>query len=212
MRLTRLGGPQIRHISWSHDSAKLAFVAEADETSSILALEVAGGEPVRLLEGSMGSIPIGWGAGGNTLYILAPAAGSWRLEELSIAHGERRALDAPPLRVAAVSADGRSIFAVPAGENKLLHIDPNRGAVRQFRLPPLPRLVALLTSPRSVYLVEDGSGAAVVHRLDLASGAVGAAIRLDSSGGGTLSLDPTGGFIAYTRARETANDLVWTQL
>jgi Tol biopolymer transport system component/DNA-binding winged helix-turn-helix (wHTH) protein len=210
--LTRLNGPEIRRISWSPDGRRLAFLAERDGGASIYAAEPKGGELVRLLQTGQGRIPIGWAAAGDALFMLAPDAGQWRLEAFSLSGRESRPIAAPRLRLAAVAADGRSIFAVPAGENKLLRIAPGEGVVRQFRLPPLPGLSGLLAATGSLYLVEDEFGTALVRRLDLNSGRVGAAVRIDYYGGGTLTLDADGRSLAYTRTRETANDLAWTQL
>lgn len=214
-RLTRLAGPDIRQISWSADGTRLAFLAEENGAAGIYAATIGSGEPVRLPGSGQGRIPIGWTAAADALFILAPAGRHWRLEELSLAGRKSRPIAAPSLRLAALAADGRSIFAIPSGENKLLRLVPGKGVVRQFRLPPSPSLtrpIALLPAADSLYLVEDALGSALVHRLDLRSGTVAPAVRLEDYRGGALSLAPDGRSVAYTRARETANDLAWTKL
>jgi hypothetical protein len=95
----------------------------------------------------------------------------------------------------------------------LLQIVPGRGSIRQFRLASTAGLVALLPAPNALYLVEEETpGSALVHRLDLKSGAIRLAGRIDDYSGGALSLGRNGRSVAYTRDRETANDLAWTQL
>jgi Tol biopolymer transport system component len=181
-QLTRLSGPNIGHVAWSPDGARLTFATEENGVSSVYALGVASGEPVRLVGTSTGAVPVGWSAAGDALFLLAPTTGGWRLEEYDVAQRTTRPVDAPILRRAAVASDGLSLFAVPAGENKLLQ------------------------------LVEEALGTAIVHRLDVTSGAMSIAARLDHFGGGGLSLGPGGGSVAYTQGRETSNDLAWTQL
>jgi hypothetical protein len=134
------------------------------------------------------------------------------LEEYSLAQRRTRALDVPTLRVAAVAADGKSLFAVTAGENKLLHIVSGKGIVHQLRVPSSAGVAALLTAPGTVYLVEEALGSASIHRLDLGTGTTTIVRRLEDFGGGSLSLGPDGRSLAFTRSRETANDLAWTRL
>ena len=212
VRLTHLAGPDLRHIAWSPDGARLGFAAGENGLSSLHAVEARGGEAVRLLRRRSALVPIGWAQDGDALFFLSSASVGWRLEEIGRSGREARSLGMPLLRLAAIAPDGRSIFAIPAGEDRLLQIVRGRGVVRQYRLPDLPRLAALLPSPASLYLVDEGLGTATIHRLDLRSGAIGVVARLDHYGGGSVSLDPGGRSVAYTRARETANDLAWTQL
>lgn len=212
-RVTRLTGPDIRQISWSADGARLAFVTEEDGASAIYVVDAAGGKQVRVSGSSPGDHPIGWSAGGKALMILAPDTGQWWLKELSIPDGTRRRIAAPAIRLAAIGADGRTIFALAAAGNKVLRLLPGKGIVRQFRLPPSPNgIVALLPTTDAVYIVDDKLGDSRVHRMDLESGVVGPAIALPDYGGGGLSLLPRDRVLAYARARETGNDLAWTQL
>lgn len=212
-RITRFAGPDIRQISWSADGARLAFVTEDDAGSAIHVVSSAGGEPGRLSGSRPGDLPIGWSADGKTLMILAPAAGQWRLEELSISAGTRRGIAAPAVRLAALTADGQTIFALDGGGNKLLRLLPGKGIVRQFRLPPsLTSPVALLPTADAVYIVDDKLGDSRVYRIHLESGMVAAGIPLEDYGGGGLSLLHRDGVLAYARARETGNDLAWTRL
>ncbi len=211
-RRTNLSTSEIRNISWSPDGARLAFVAEKDGASTLYTAPASGADPVRLLRNAEGLIPIGWGGGGHAVFLLTADTGIWRLEELNLAERKRRPIPAPGLRLAAVAADGRSIFAVPARGNMLLQIVPGRGSIRQFRLASTAGLVALLPAPDALYLVEETPGSALVHRLDMKSGAIRLAGRINDYYGGALSLGMNGRSVAYTRDRETANDLAWTQL
>jgi Tol biopolymer transport system component/DNA-binding winged helix-turn-helix (wHTH) protein len=211
-RLTRLRSDAVRNISWSIDGARLAFVAERNGRASIYAAPAAGGDPLLLLGNANGSVPIGWAAARDGLFVLAPHSGHWRLELFDLSERQRRPIVTPGLRLAAVAADGRSVFAVPARSNILLQIVPARGPVRQLRLPAMTGLAALLPTADAVYLVEKASGPALVHRLDLRSGAVRTVARIEDYSGGALSLAADGRSLAYTRARETANDLAWTEL
>ncbi|MDQ3479236.1 MAG: hypothetical protein M3438_08775, partial [Pseudomonadota bacterium] len=211
-RRTSLSTSEIRNISWSPDGARLAFVAEKDGASTLYTAPASGADPVRLLRNAEGLIPIGWGGGGHAVFLLTADTGIWRLEELNLAERKRRPIPAPGLRLAAVAADGRSIFAVPARGNMLLQIVPGRGSIRQFRLASTAGLVALLPAPDALYLVEETPGSALVHRLDMKSGAIRLAGRINDYYGGALSLGMNGRSVAYTRDRETANDLAWTQL
>ena len=72
-------------------------------------------------------------------------------------------------------------------------------------------LTAVLPTGDAVYLVEETFGPALVHRLDLGSGAVRVVARIEKFSGGALSLSPDGKSVAFTRSRETANDLAWTE-
>ena len=211
-KLTNLSGPDVRHIAWSPDGAKLAFAAEANGITSIYAAPVQGAETVRLAGTGAGAIPVGWAAGGDALFLLSPTTGGWRLEEYRLLEGRTRPVDVPTLRVAAVVNGGASLFAVTAGENKLLHIVRGKGVVHQLRLPAIAGLAALLTAPGTVYLVEEALGTATVHRLELGTGATTIVRRLKDFGGGSLALAPDGRSLAFTRSRETANDLAWTRL
>ena len=213
-RLTKLGGPRISHVSWSPDGGRLAFLA-ADAGGGTIHLAEAASGRTRALARGQGSVPLGWSADGRSLFQLAPTGLHWRLEALSLSGETATPIPAPPLRLAAVAADGRSVFALPAGENRLLHILPASGVVRQFRLPPsLPavRIAAMVAAPGALHLVEDARGAGIVHRLELRSGSVARSVRIDFYGGGPVSLAPDGRWLAYTHARETANDLAWTKL
>ena len=211
-QLTEFKGGDIRQISWSPDGARLAFLAVRNGVGAVYVAAAKGGEPTRLPRTGEARIPIGWSAAADSLFLLAPADGDWRLEELSLASGRARSIPAPRFRLAAVAADGSSIFALPSRENMLLRLVPGRGAVRQFRLPQsITRPVALLPAKDAVYLVEDALDTAFIHRIDLRSGTVSRAIGIDYYGGG-ISLAPDGRSVAYTRARETANDLAWMQL
>jgi hypothetical protein len=159
-----------------------------------------------------GARPIGWAADGRSLFILTPAGAHWQLAALDLATRRIEALPAPPLRVAAAATDGRSIFAMRPGENKLLRIDPARGIVRQYRLPPSAPPAVLLPAAGAVYMIEDRLGSGLVSRLDLATGAIARVATLEEYGGGAASLHPDGRSIAYTRSRESANDLAWIRL
>lgn len=211
-KLTNLAGPEIRQISWSPDGARLAFLAVQNGVGVTYVAGVGGGEPARLVpSGKGGRIPIGWSAAADSLFLLAPADGDWWLEELSLG-GRTRSILSTTVRIAAVTADGASIFAVPSRENKLLRLVPGEGVVRQFRLPQgITQPLALLPANNSVYLVAEGLDTALIYRIDLSSGRVSPAVPIDYNGGG-ISLAPDGRFIAYTRARETANDLAWTEI
>ncbi len=212
-RLTKLASPDISRIAISADGAQLAFLAEEDGVSSIYAGQIGGGKQVRLLRNRRGFVPLGWSAGAQSLFVLAPADRYWHLQEIDLTDRRIRAIAAPNLRLAAVSATGASIFMVPANEDKLLRLVPGQGIVQQFRFPPsFNRLVALLPAADAVYLVEDAFGTALVHRLDLRSGAIGPTIRISGYRGDALSLAPDGNSIAYAHARETANDLAVTTL
>lgn len=213
-RLTKLGGRGISHVSWSPDGRRLAFLATDPDGGTIHLVEAASGR-MWVLGGGRGSVPIGWSAEGRSLFRLAPDGRHWRLEELGLADEQARPIPAPALRLAALAADGSSVFGLPAGENRVLHIVPGAGVMRQFRLPPsLPgeRVAAMVAAPGALYLIEDARGTGIVHRLDLRSGSVGKSVRFDFYGGGPVSLAPDGRWLAYTRARETANDLAWTEL
>ena len=210
-RLTDLGSTAVGRISWSPDTRRLAFMTEKDGIASIYVMGVDGTAPTGLRTDRRAHVPIGWGPDGNSLYILSPIGGGWRLELLNLPDGKAQVV-APRVRVAAPTPDGRSILVVPMGEGKLLLIRPDDGVVRQFRLPPLPHLVALLPAGDAVYLVEDAFGTAVIHRLSVGLGTVAPVLRLDEYGGGTLSLTPDGKWLAYTHARETANDIASTKL
>jgi len=211
-RRTNLLNDEIRNISWSPDGTQLAFVAEKGGAAAIYTARVLGGNPVRMLRKAEGLIPIGWAAGGNAIFLLASENGFWRLEEFNVAERTRRLIAEPRLRLAAVSADGRSIFALPASGDMLFQIVPGRGTVRQFRLPSTTGVVALLPAPEALFIVEKTSGPAAIHRLNLRSGEIRVVGRLDDYYGGALSVNDAGRAIAFTRARETANDLAWTQL
>ena len=211
-RRTSLSTSEIRNISWSPDGARLAFVAQKDGASALYTAQTSGADPVRLLRNAEGLIPIGWRSDGHALFLLTADTGIWRLEELNAAERKRRLIPAPALRLAAVATDGRSIFAIPASGNMVLQIVPGRGSMRQFRLASTAGLVALLPASDALYLVEETQGSALVHRLDLKSGATRLVGRINDYSGGALSLEINGRSVAYTRARETANDLAWTRL
>jgi Tol biopolymer transport system component/DNA-binding winged helix-turn-helix (wHTH) protein len=211
-QLTSLSGPRAGQISWSPDGSRLAFLVDREGAGRIHIVELRDRGPARPLHQEPAAIPIGWTSNGDALFILTSAGRHWRLGMLTISDGRSRPVTGLELRLAAVARDGRSIFAIPVGENKLLHIKPGLGVVRQFRLPPLPRLAALLSAEDAVYLLVDVLGTARVHRLDLDSGTVAAGVRLDDYLGGTFSIGSKGQSIVYTRTRETANDLAWTQL
>jgi Tol biopolymer transport system component/DNA-binding winged helix-turn-helix (wHTH) protein len=209
---TKLAGDDIRQISWSPDGVRLAFLAVRKGAGAIHVVDIQGGEPTSLPGPQRNRIPIGWSAAADTLFLLAPADGDWRLEQFSLASRTARSTYVSRIRLAAVAADGNSIFALPSRENKLLRLVLGQGVVRQFRLPQdITRPVALLPAKEAVYLVSDALDTAVIHRIDLSSGAVRAVTRIDYYGGG-ISLAPDGRSVAYTRARETANDLAWMQL
>jgi Tol biopolymer transport system component len=211
-QLTKLAGADVREIFWSPGGAQLAFFAAQNGVGTTYVAGTTGGEPAELVQIGNGRIPIGWSRAGESLFLLAPVDGDWRLEEFNLAGRSTRSLPAPLVRLAAVAADGNSIFAVPQGENKLLRIVPSQGVVRQFRLPRfIISPVALLPGKNGLYLVEEKLNAALVHRIDLSSGAISPAVRIEHYGGG-ISLTPDSRSVAYTRALETANDLAWTQL
>ena len=211
-KLTNLSSPEVRHIVWSPDGAKLGFTAEVNGVASIYTANLQGGEPARLPGIRAGAIPVGWAAGADALFLLTPAGNGWRLEEYSIPGHRTRPLDVPPVRVAAVARDGKSLVAVPVGEDKLLHIVSGKGVVHQLRLPSIAGLAALLTAPGTVYLVEESLGTATVHRLDLRTGAAAILRKLEDVGGGSIALAPDGRSLAFTRSRETANDLALIRL
>ena len=212
-RLTSIEAAEIRHISWSSDGARLAFAADHGDGSTIHAIDSNGGELRRLFQSAEGSIPVGWAAGGKQLFILAPAGEHWRLEMFDLADGESGAIAAPSLRLAALAPDRASVWALAATSNILLRIVPGEGVVRQYRLPlALGSVVGLLPAGNFVYLVEGAQTGTRIHRLDENSGGVAPAIALPDHGGGTISLHPAGSRVAFTRSRETANDIAWTRL
>jgi hypothetical protein len=104
------------------------------------------------------------------------------------------------------------LFALAAVNDKLLNIVPGEGVVREYRVPPSRKFSRILPARGSVYLIEEALGTVIVHRVDLSSGALSMVAHLDHFGGGSLSLNASGRFLAYTHARETANDLAWVRL
>ena len=211
-RLTSLSGPEIRQIIWSPDGARIAFAAEANGDGCVYLVDIRGGKAVCLTGVGAGAVPVGWAGGPETLSLLVPATGGFRLEEYSLSERRRRELAIPLLRFAALAGDGRSLLAVTAGENKLVNIVSAHGIVNEMRLPPLVEFSALMAGTGAIYLVEDAPGAAIIHRVDFGTGTLTAVKRLDEFGGGTVSLSPDGRFFAFTRAEETSNDLAWLRL
>jgi Tol biopolymer transport system component len=210
-RLTYLSGPPIASIVWSGDGKRLAFLAGEAGSQAIRIIDVASGAAVLQFESSRGAVPIGWMASRDALFTLTSIGTARRLELVNLADGRRTPIPSPPLRYAATAADGGTVFAVPQGESKLLQIDALRGVVRQYRLPPMKGLVGLLAAPRAVYLIDGEVCSATVHRLELGSGLVSRQGRLQDFCGGAISLGPDGRSLAFTQARETANDLAWVR-
>lgn len=210
-RITSLGGPEISKVTWSPDGERLAFRAEQRGVAAIHAV-TRNGRIDRLLQTSQGRVPIGWSAAKDRLFLLAPEGRQWRLEELTLTTGRSRRITALPIATAAVAGDGRSIFAIASGENRLLRILPGGRIIRQFRLPAeIDDVSAVLPAGRFLYLLVENPGTAAVHRLDLATAATDRAIHIENFGGGKVASSSDGGLI-YTQARETANDLAWTWL
>lgn len=212
-RLTSFGGAEIAQIFWSPDGTRLAFVAGGPRATAIHVVKASGGQPVQVLRDAGGRLPIGWSADGTGLFVLAPENADWRLEELKLGDRSLHRLNAPLLATAGLAADGRSIWAVPARENKLLRVTAAEGVVLQLRLPAFgfpPSSV--LATPDAVHLVENALGAAVLHRVELSSGSVRAVIRLEDFRGGSIAWNPNGRSVVFARHRETANDLAWTKL
>lgn len=212
-RLTSVEAAEIRHISWSADGARLAFAADHGDGSTIHAVDSNGGELRRLFQSAEGSIPVGWAAGGEQLFMLVPAGEHWRLDMLDLADRDASPIAAPSLRLAALAPDRDSIWALASTSNIVLRIVPGEGVVRQYRLPPaLGSVVGLLPAGNSVYVVESAQTGTRIHRLDEKSGSVAPAIALPDHGAGAISLHPAESRVAFTRSRETANDIAWTRL
>lgn len=211
-RLTNLGEPEISRLTWSPDGERLAFRAEQHGVAAIHAV-TRNGKIDRLLRTSQGRVPIGWSAGRERLFLLAPKERQWHLEELTLGTGRSRRITPLPVAAAAVAGDGRSIFAVASGESRLLRILPGGGMTRQFRLAPgVGDVSALLPAGRFVHLLVEKHGTAAVHRLNLDTAVTGRATHIENFGGGKATLSPDGRFLTYTQARETANDLAWLWL
>lgn len=212
-RLTSFGGANIARIFWSADGTRLAFVAGDPRGTAVHVVRASGGEPIQVLRDAGGRLPIGWSADGTRLFVLAPEKADWRLEALKLEDRSLHRLNAPLLSAAGLAADRRSIWAVPAGENKLFRVTAAEGVVQQLRLPALGfPLSSVLATPDAVHLVEDALGAAIMHRVELSSGGVRAAIRLEDFRGGSIAWNPNGRSVVYAKHRETANDLAWTKL
>lgn len=211
-RLTEVGGPDIGSLAWAPEGKRLAFVAEDRGVAAIYAA-TRNGEAERLRRAPAGSVPIGWSAAGDRLFMVAPEGPRWRLEAMNVATGESRRITALPVEAAAVAGDGQSIFAITSGENRLLQIDPNGRIMRQVRLPAsLGRVSAVLPAGRLIYLIVEDQGTALVHRFDLNTAGMATAARIEHFAGGKISLSPDGRSLAYTQGRETANDLAWAWL
>ena len=211
-QLTRIKASAIRHLSWSANQNKLAFIAEEKGGRNIVVADSSSGTTQRVRRSANDETLVGWGRSGGSLYLLKPRSTWWELWRLDLADQALKRLPTPPLRAAAMSWDGAIIFAIHADRNRLIRIVPSSADVSVVPMAAIEDLQGLVVTRHGLYAVVSSPGDTRVHRLSLDEGRLLGTWPLEDAGPGGLAVSPEEPILAYTRARETSNDLAWLQL
>ncbi len=217
-RLTSLGAAMVSNPRWSPAGDRIAFNAVVDGLSTVMVIQVRGGEPRVVTDAEGPEVFTGWCADGKHLLVSADRGEGWQIYRQDpagkrgarlTASGGLTAMESPSGQELYFTRPGRSglwrvalVEGKPAGEPELIIPDLRGQDRRNWRL-----VVEGSTVERIAWVMRVQDSAFLMFHF-LATGESSFLTELPGLAGSGLALSPGGNEIIYARTDNMAGDLM----
>jgi hypothetical protein len=217
-RLTSLGAAMVSHPRWSPTGDRIAFNAVVDGRSTVMVIQVRGGEPRTMTDAEGPEVFTGWCADGEHLLVSADRGEGWqiyrqdptgRLGAGLTTTGGLTAMESPSGQELYFTRPGRPglwrvalVEGKPAGEPELIIPDLKHQDRRNWRL-----VSDGSTIERIAWVMRVQDSAFLMFHL-LATGESSFLTELPGLAGSGLALSPGGNEIIFARTDNMAGDLM----
>ena len=208
--LAEVEGAALSAPRWSPDGTRVVFRSVGRDGAQVMVVPASGGRPRPLPLESADALPTGWSADGRAVLVAADLGGGWQVHRVDPVDGARQSLTRDGGLTAAEADDGRVLYHTRPGHAGLWRLDLSRGAAPDLLIPGLPvgERAAWRLAGDGILWVLRTRGAAVLMRLDLATGASHPLAELPGYAGGPIAASPDGSLVLYPHAGEAGGDLM----
>lgn len=208
-QLTRQGW--VKMPRWSPDGSRIAYLARADRQVDAFAIEVAGGDTIRLTRTPAAEAAPAWSHDGRAVFVgAADGDGAWRVSRIEAAAPTRAQVVVDGGVAAQASPDGRWIYYSRADRAGLWRQPLDGGGAPALVIDSLPPGSAgsWLVTPHGLFVIASAASGIELRRVELDGGRMTRVAALPDIAWPGFSLSPDGAHVYYARADRRESNLM----